>query len=856
MSVPDCFVKVKAQLERMGRKVSTDVLRDMALTLAEKQAQGLDPAAFNNLVAELYVDRLMRDATARRAARLITLQKVEAARAVVLQDVPNMNALEKVNGWILGNARKIGNALNLSVPRMEKTHLSSFMKMIRTALNESGDLKVAERNYLAREVTQELAALERGDVSNPSGSEQALRIAKAYNAAMAAAHELKQAHDPFLGKIQDYFHRASHDRTKISGVTREQWVGFALQKYGEKSFPELHGEKKVEAFADIYDQIIKGTYDSMLDLDADPSDLMVKMAHRRTLIPNSWEAFHEYNQAFGKDNVHTAVLRALESASHDVAMIQKFGPRPGETFNAVMKSLVAKGDRDSIDLLKSNQRAIEDNFKAVTQKPYAPINGSKARVVRGAMGLQQLAKNSTAFLRSWQDMANFATMITDSTGGSYLGNFVEAVSTYAKHFASNQESRLSAMEDMGLFSKGSLYNLYHELGFEAPMTSYGDKIESGLNTLLEVQSHITLMQKHVSAIDAAMADVLSRRLGQLTELAHEQLPVEVANGLKRYGIEKAQWEVIRKGTEDWSGLAGMDETVGPVNRMLNLDGIRAIPDEEIAKYVVETGKWKGEGAPPKSLLQRARAELEVAVGTMVNDHADAASSTAGLPERAWMYGQSDLNSWKGVSLRMLWQFKSAIVKNYDTILRSYYSNPAKPQGDFMKIGRHVVLASGLWAMGETVKTLFEGKTPEDPLQPSFIGKALLNSGAGGIIGDAIISEVTRSESSSDIAFGMLRGAAGPALSTAADVAGALGQLGYSLYDGRTKFPGNAIGRLVTQNLPFQNLFYAKAAINYYLMHAIREPLAPGYVGSQTRRVYETPGLLGDRQEYFMFNPTE
>lgn len=859
MSVPDCFVKVAAFLKSIGRNVPEDVLRDMAITLSERQAEGLSPEEFNQAAKDLFIDRLSREAAQSRAAKLINLQKIENAKDVVRQDVAGMNSAQKMEAWILGNSRRIGNALNLSVPDMQKAMASQWLKGIRNVLKRGGDLEVAESGLLAREVTQELASLERGDKGSVSGNDQAYRIAKAYNGAMAASFEVKQAHDPFLGQIQDYFHRASHSQALVAAVDRAEWVQFAMDRYGEKSFPELVGAKKVEAFSNVYDQIVKGTYESQLNFDTKPGDIMSRMAGRRTLIPNDWEGFYDYNQRFGRDNVHTSVIRGLENAAYGVSVIKKFGSLPSETFNGVMSDLIKNGTPEEISSLKENKRRLEDYFKAATQRSSGVVDGKLAAWTRGFMGLQQLAKNSTALLRSWQDLANFTTTISDSTGGNYFSNFVDAASSYVKFFAKDKEARLRAAEDMYLFSRSALQNLYQEAGGQnsAAGGSMGQgKVATGLNTMLELQSKVSLMQRHITAVDAAMADVLSRRLGAMTELDHSSLPPEAIQGLRRYGIGEQEWNVLRQGTEDWSQAAGVEPAHGRMDRMLTSDGVRAIPDEVIAKYAKGAGIFKGDGEVPAAIVTRARTDLEVALGSMISQHADSASSSAGLAERAWMYRNVDPNSMGGAALRMIWQFKSAMVKNYDTMMRSYYSNPNSPQGDWTKVARHVLLGAGLWATGETAKTLFEGKTPEDPLQPSFIAKTLLSSGAGGIIGDAIISEVTRASKASDIALGALKGFAGPSVSTGVDVLGILGQLGHREMGERVNFPGKEIGNLVTQNLPFQNLFYTKAAFNYYFANGIREWMDPGYTGRLSRAVSRKPGLGGGNQQYFMFNPTE
>lgn len=855
MSVPICFVKVKDLLKTMNKNVPDHVLRDLSKSLSEKQAESMGPEEFNKLAKELFTDHLTVSAAASRTAKLINLQKIEAAHDVVTQDIKGMNVVNKVEAWILGNSRRIGNATNLSVQDMQKVHVTKWLKAIRTTLESNGDLKLAESGLLRKEITQELANLESGGAGQVSDSAQAYRIARTYNGVLSMVLEAKKSYDPFMGKIQDYFHRASHDRVKITNAGKDEWVSVALQNYGEKSFPELHAEAKVAAFENVYNQIVKGTYESQLDINAEPGDVMRRMAKSRTLIPNNWESFYEYNSKFGRDNVHTSVLRAVESAAHDIAVIQKFGALPQDTFNGVMRRLVRNGTAEDIDLLKANERKLEDYFRSVTERKSAST-GDIASFTRGAMAVNALTKLGSPYLRSISDLANAATMITDSTGGNYLSNFAEAASSYIGFFAKNREARITAAEDMGLFSRSALHGMYQELGGESSAvgTSLGDKFNSGLNTMLELNSKWSLMDRHISAMDAGIGTILSRRFGLMTERAFVDLSEQTKGTLKRYGIGNLEWSVIRKGTEDWSGVMGIDPSMGRVDRMLNMDGMAKIPDEVYAKYAVSSGMWKGEGDVPSPVITRARIDVESKLGALISQHADSASSTAGATERALMYRNTDPNSAIGASARMLWQFKSAMVKNYDTIMRSYYSNPDKLDGDFTKVARHITLATGLYVMGDVAKTLLEGKTPEDVTHPKYIAKAILSSGAGGVFGDSVLSELTRNSNWKDISWGAAKSIAGPTISTGLDAFGVAGQSAISAVSEKTKFPGNQIGKLISDNIPYHNLFYTKSLYNYIAANSFREWLSPGYASRLEDAVNTKPGLFEENQRYLFMNP--
>jgi hypothetical protein len=834
MSVPTCFEKTRSFLKERGWEISIHDLREMSIALSERKAEVLAPSDFQALVTQLYSDKLEELATARRAARTLQLQKVQQASDVVSQKIPGQSIVKNLESWILGNSRRIGDAMNIGVGEIKKALTSQWLRAVRSTLNDvKGDLKIAESGLLSREVTQEMAALERGEMKSASGNEQAFRIAKAYQGVMAQVFETKQAFDPFLGRIQDYFFRATHDRVKISAVEKPEWVQFAMSKYGQKSFPEMSFEQKAEQFARIYDQIKRGVYESSLELEAESGDIMRKLAKNRSLIPNDWESFHEYNQKFGRLNVHTTVLRSLETAAHDLAVIQKFGANPTDTFNGVMRNALKSAENP--DELKASRERLAGYFNAAIAPAQAPATGGYARFMRGFMAIETLAKNGSAFLRSWSDLANFTRRISDDIGGNYLGNFAEAAGTYLNHFASSLESRQAAMEDMFLYSRSALHNLYQELGGSSGVTGTTGPVSKGLNSLLEMQSWVSLMDRHITSVDAAMATVVSRRLGQLSTLEYAALPKEARAGMLRYGLKEAEWKLLQKGVESWEGMPGMEKAAGDVSRMINVDSIQAIPRETISQYLIESGQWKGAVVPNEAVI-RARTELASKVGAMVNQHADAASSTAGLSEKLWMYGNTLPGTFSGETLRLLGQFKSAMVKNYDTLVRSKYSNPEKLQGDWTKVVQHVILGSGLWMMGDVAKSVFEGNTPEDPSKPSVIARALFASGAAGLIGDSILSESTRHTNSYDIAQGIVKGLAGPVINTSADVAGMLTQFGVHEVQGTEKSPGASLGRLITGNLPFQNLFYTKGAFNYYFANGIKEWLAPGYMGRMNRNL--------------------
>jgi hypothetical protein len=402
---------------------------------------------------------------------------------------------------------------------------------------------------MEREVTQELAHLQSGGKGSVSGSEIAHRIAKAYHGVLARAFETKRAFDPYLGSISDYFYRQTHDPVKLSAVGRDDWVAFAAKNYGEKSFPELVGQDKIEAFRQVYDDIVSGTHSSPISADYESGNIMQRMARRRTLIPNDWEAFHEYNQQFGRGNIHDTILSSLQQSAHDIGVIQKFGSNPKETFDRVMSMLDKSASPEERKLLNAKKGEFREALEIVTQRSPTPITDIKAKLLRGAAKVESVSKLGSVWLSSFSDAANFTTVLSDLTGKNYLSVFAEGASEYAKFFSASKEAQLAALEQMGLFSKSAFYHLQNELGSPVQAgRNLGDKLEGGLNRAIEWQSHYSLADNHRRALDAGVATMLARELGTLSEIAHADLSPQTHQALRRYGIGGARVEGLSKGS--------------------------------------------------------------------------------------------------------------------------------------------------------------------------------------------------------------------------------------------------------------------------------------------------------------------
>jgi hypothetical protein len=333
-----------------------------------------------------------------------------------------------------------------------------------------------------------------------------------------------------------------------------------------------------------------------------------------------------------------------------------------------------------------------------------------------------------------------------------------------------------------------------------------------------------------------------------------KMPVHTQRGMKRFGIGEAEWNVIRRGVENWEDL-DLGEFHGS-KQFINVDSIRALPDEIIENYLRKTGRFVGKGKPSKTFIDRTRYALSTQVGTMINHHADYGTATPGTGQKAFMYGGLDINDtslFGGLQRRMLMQFKSAVVTSIDSYRMIYYSGNSL-KGNWSGVTQTMAMGMTMWAVGEYAKSLLKGEDIQDPSDPTFALRAFLGAGAGGIYVDTILSAAER-DGVTDMVGAVGTGALGP-LITGGLQAGFTGvQAGKAaLGDERRKYPALDAVKWSQQRLP--NWFYGIGALNYYIFNGLKEYASPGYLRRREMYYRDSGGYFNDQRDYNFWRPTD
>ena len=137
---------------------------------------------------------------------------------------------------------------------------------------------------------------------------------------------------------------------------------------------------------------------------------------------------------------------------------------------------------------------------------------------------------------------------------------------------------------------------------------------------------------------------------------------------------------------------------------------------------------------------------------------------------------------------------------------------------------------------DDAKELVKGRNPREPEKPMDYAKtvmaAMVQGGGLGIYGDFLFGEANR------MGGGFVGSLAGPALGTLEDVHKLFTAIrdGGDHQDAHGRSPAAEGLQVLKNNAPFMNLFYTRAALDYFILNRLQEAMNPGYLRRYEQKV--------------------
>ncbi|MEI8395365.1 MAG: hypothetical protein WCF85_11560 [Rhodospirillaceae bacterium] len=590
-------------------------------------ANGDRAAAARQAAAELGSEARLAAMIEKRSRAINVLRRQALdARTVEGQEVRSVEAaLTGVNHHGTGNARSVdatrhGLFAQLAGPMVAELRKSGLI----------GTLTGRDRGF-DRDVARELWRLE----------DPAAEVARILHGAQEAARAMQNEAGAWIGKLDHYVTRQSHDMLKVRGAGDDaafrQWAADILPRLDERSFDHLETPEQVAGFLRAtWQALASGVHDTATGAEwlagfKGPGNLAKKASQERVLHFKSADDWFAYNDKYGKGAVVDSMISGLDHAARNTALMRMFGTNPEAMFDAWVHDLTVRardhGDFSQVDALKQskNQRILD----VLTGKAGMPENSSLAQISQGVRNVQSLAKLGGVLLSSIPDIGVIAATLRHN-GIPLLEGYAHAAwsALPGRHTEATRE--IADLLACGI--DGMLGHIHSRFSAE-------DGIPGMLSKSVELMHRLNGLTWWTDSHKTGVGLILSHNLARNAEHGFVELPARLRVSLERYGIGPAEWEALRSGpVKAADGRTYM--TRDTVRSLGNdaLDPLIAEPAADLrAAYAEHERSVKAadakDGARVARELATFRAELERDRSRLQATEARRTEATAGTVER-------------------------------------------------------------------------------------------------------------------------------------------------------------------------------------------------------------------------------
>lgn len=667
-----------------------------------------------------------------------------------------------------------------------------------------------------RDVIRELWAVTSGGKS-VTGNPHARQAAEIINEAQERVRTMQNAAGAWIGKLDHYVTRQSHDMDKIRAAGFDAWRDYILPRLDERTFDnldELTPASIDDYLRSTYNALASGVHDTTIGRTAfgevgagtGPANLAKRASQERKLLFRDADGWADYNQTYGRGSLMNAVVAGLETGAKNTALMRTWGPNPEAMHQTITDAAMAaaskRGDVAAVDALKTktneNYFSLLTGSAAVDANMPAAFGMTYGQITAGVTALQTLTKLGGVVLASINDLAVNAAVLRHNGIGLFESLFNQTRSLLPKGAAGREVANLSGAGIDGI------------LGDVAARFTGQDAVRGVSSRLTDAFFKLNLQQWWTNSLKTGVSSILTHNLGRLAGVAFDALDPKLRATMERYGITAADWNAAR--------ATAQKAADGRVHML------------------------------PAHLTDPA---LRSKFFTYVRDQTrDAMTEPTLFSRNAQTWGGLQAGTPAGAAARIIMQFKTYPITFMN---RAYEREIARAGGaDVPGLVKMIATTTALGYVAMELKQMARGREPrtvnaEDAGDyAKLVSAALVQGGGLGLYGDFLFGSNSRM-------------GAGPVLSMFGPTAGSLDALASEVQNlrkwvlegderaGRDARSG-ALG-LVRDNAPFINMFYTRAALDYFLWYRLQEAMNPGYLSryeDRTRREHDTT---------FMISPT-
>lgn len=811
----DCVDRIRrASGEALSDTEARDVLEEIERERTRLEQAGL----IDGIEARL---RRLAEENADRARVLAALQRKHAVLAAQARRRMNDAVLRRMrNGLgyrdavlsVLEGDSRHRNSVAANILAFEATYIGGLMGRI------AKDRPHVERRLRDPRLMEDATRIMFGEPVR-NADPDAKYLADLFAEYMELARVQANARGANIGKLAGYVPQA-HVDWRVMQTPKEEWVRFIRPLLDfERTFPDIDRGKIDDVLRSVYDTVTLGREPDWRSTDTfrGPRNFANALGQHRVLHFRDADAYMAYNQEFGFGNLFTVTQAHLRRMARTNAVMDKLGPNPGATLDNLLDSLIVRARGDEVltqaqrsKIVGSLERArsgaetgrggrIGAAFKTVSGMADAPADWTVAKGGQTFRQVQAMAKLGGATLTAVPTDLATLSMNLNFQGKPYWQAMQESLTNVFRGRGRGEDRAVSYLAGEGF--DGVIGHL---------LARYGD-LDTIPGRMARLMTHFfrwNFLSGWTDIARAAGARIMAADMGRLSGTAWTKLPERYRRVLEVHEIGRAEWDLIRR-------TAWNSEETG--NRYVTADRV----DE------IDLGRFDGATDRERTL---ARDRLSLALRRFYADESiqnviEVEAST----ERLTRFGTRP-GTLGGEVARMLMQFKGFPIAFTSRILGRAFRGPGS-RGEKVWFGAKLIATLAVAGyLSQVSKDFTRGLEPKDPTELDTIAQALLQSGAAGIYGDFLFN-ITGSR------FGntALETAAGPAVTTLADVVNIYQRTVAGDVTAKETFDS------IWQNVPFQNLWYVRPAMDILVLNELREALSPGFERRRERFIEESFG---------------
>lgn len=833
---------MRKQLSQNG--VSNEMLDYVLDTIAESHkrvratiAKKKKAAKGEEMLSQLSSDaELMAKQMAESIKEKINLDKLNAMRGFIAREKAYQRfqrfgagfAYEAISSIMTGSSMLRQGARD-NISSLHKSYVRGWVGSLEAAMKRDGVWEMFVKDVHERDVAK---ALERMDDDKPDFSginKDAVKIAKAVYRVREHARMTQNSFGANIRQFRNYITRQSHDQIKVHNAGFDEWYAYILPRLNLSAM-ELNINSAKDALKEVYNQVASGNYE--VDLPTDTSivdyrkgaNVAKRVSASRELIFKR-DMWFDYNQKFGTNTLKASLVKSLDKAGRDAALMRMLGPNPQDNLDRVIQQVNNELSRQDVGAAtrfnRNKQDALRSQLMVVDGRSNIAGNVLWAKINSNVRSWQVMAKLGGAVFSSMPDIAIYARNFSRFEGrGNIFQGMAEAVRGLLTNHSAGESKEI--LEALGIVFENTIADMTHTLNKNGTFTD-------NMSAMTRIFTKLNVQVPWTTQLQKSASIGLSNHLAKSAGKSFDNLSDELKNVFKIHGIDGAKWDVIRK------AVGEADD-----GRMyLDTHALSRMDDATMTKYIESLGRK----ATPVS-IEKAREAITADLRAMFIDRAESAVLSSDARTQAAVLRGTSRGEFTGEFLRYVMQFKSFPMMMYERVLKrevyglgydSLADYWARGKGDMVGFANFLATMTAMGYLSMTIKDALAQREPRPLDRAGTWIEAMRRGGAMGLYGDFLLQEYDRHAGA-----GLAEAIMGPAVGAAGDVA----EIVTAALNG-DKFATKAL-RTIQSNTPGANLFYVKPAIDNLIMWNLYESASPGFLKRMQRNVQERTG-----QQFFL-----